>query len=174
MRQFMGSQRVRCDWVTEQQQKMILHVSNGWKQAKEGAYSIMCKNDINSNFSFHRWRALGFLYAPFTYPHPKLYLILFKKYFICLAASHISCSRSSLRTGGSFSWGMWDLVLWAEMEPRAPALGARSFRHWTTREGPCCCSVASNSLWSHGLQHARLPCPSPSPGVCSDSYLLSQ
>ena len=31
-----------------------------------------------------------------------------------------------------------------------------------------CCSVAvtSNSLRSHGLQHARLPCPSPSPRVC--------
>ena len=25
-----------------------------------------------------------------------------------------------------------------------------------------------------GLQHTRLPCPSPSPGVCSDSYPLSQ
>ena len=29
--------------------------------------------------------------------------------------------------------------------------------------------VMSDSLRSHGLQHARLPCPSPSPGVCSDS-----
>ena len=25
----------------------------------------------------------------------------------------------------------------------------------------------SDSLWPHGLQHAKLPCPSPSPGVCS-------
>ena len=32
----------------------------------------------------------------------------------------------------------------------------------------------SNSLWSHGLQHTRLPCPSLSPGVCSDSCPLSQ
>ena len=30
-----------------------------------------------------------------------------------------------------------------------------------------------NSLWPHGLQHTRLPCPSVSPGVCSDSCLLS-
>ena len=29
------------------------------------------------------------------------------------------------------------------------------------------CSVMSNSLQPHGLQHARLPCPSPSPGACS-------
>jgi len=26
-------------------------------------------------------------------------------------------------------------------------------------------SVMSNSLWPHGLQHARPPCPSPTPGV---------
>ena len=35
-------------------------------------------------------------------------------------------------------------------------------------------SVMSDSLWPHGLQHARLQCPSPSPRTCSDSYLLSQ
>ena len=35
-------------------------------------------------------------------------------------------------------------------------------------------SVMSNSLWPHGLQHARLPCPSPSPGVFSNSCPLSQ
>ena len=30
-------------------------------------------------------------------------------------------------------------------------------------------SVVSNSLWLHGLQHARLPCPSPTPGAYSNS-----
>ena len=34
-------------------------------------------------------------------------------------------------------------------------------------------SVVSDSLWSHGLQHARLPCPSPFPRVCSNSCPLS-
>ena len=32
----------------------------------------------------------------------------------------------------------------------------------------------SNSLKLHGLQHTRLPCPSPAPGACSNSCLLSQ
>ena len=32
------------------------------------------------------------------------------------------------------------------------------------------CSVVSSSLWPHGLQHARLPCPSPSPRGHSDSW----
>ena len=35
-------------------------------------------------------------------------------------------------------------------------------------------SVVSDSLQPHGLQHTRLPCPSPTPGVYSNSYPLSQ
>ena len=49
---------------------------------------------------------------------------------------------------------------------------------------PCSCcqfssvqfsrSVVFDSLWLHGLQHARPPCPSPTPGVYSNSCPLSQ
>ena len=35
-------------------------------------------------------------------------------------------------------------------------------------------SIMSNSLWPHGLQHARPPCPSPTPRVYSNSCPLSQ
>ena len=37
------------------------------------------------------------------------------------------------------------------------------------------CSVAQScpTLWPCGFQHTRFPCPSPSPGVCSDSCPLS-
>ena len=35
-------------------------------------------------------------------------------------------------------------------------------------------SVMSDSLRPHGLQHAGLPCPSPSPEACSNSCPLSQ
>ena len=41
-------------------------------------------------------------------------------------------------------------------------------------EGICCCSVMSDSLWPHGLQHTRSPHPSLSPGVCPISCPLSQ
>ena len=34
-------------------------------------------------------------------------------------------------------------------------------------------SVVSDSLWPHGLQHARRPCPSPTLGACSNSCPLS-
>ena len=36
------------------------------------------------------------------------------------------------------------------------------------------CSVTSNSLRPHGLQHGRPPCPSPIPRVYSNSCLLSR
>ena len=35
------------------------------------------------------------------------------------------------------------------------------------------CSVVSDSLRPHGVQHTRLPCPSPTPGACSNSCPLS-
>ena len=40
----------------------------------------------------------------------------------------------------------------------------------------CCCSVIHSclTLHPHGLQHARLPCPSLFPRVCSSSCLLSR
>ena len=48
----------------------------------------------------------------------------------------------------------------------------------TLREAPSVsqfsCSVMSDSLWPHGLQLIRLPCPSPSPGACSNSCPSSQ
>ena len=43
--------------------------------------------------------------------------------------------------------------------PRSPCVGS------------LCCSVAKSgpTLWPHGLHYARIPCPSLSPGVCSNS-----
>ena len=35
-------------------------------------------------------------------------------------------------------------------------------------------SVVSDSLRPHGLQHARLPCPLPTPGACSNSCPLNR
>ena len=40
------------------------------------------------------------------------------------------------------------------------------FFHFTSVQFSC--SVMSDSLQPHGLEHARLPCPSPILGACSD------
>ena len=87
------------------------------------------------------------------------------------------------------------LVPWPGIEPRPPALGVWNLSHritreillllegkkvtfsWAVAEGSSVQfshSVVSDSLWSHGLQHARLPCPSLSSGVHSNSCPLSR
>ena len=48
--------------------------------------------------------------------------------------------------------------------------------NWNSWYEFCCCAVTElcpTLCDPHGLQHARLPCPSPSPGACSNSYPLS-
>ena len=39
----------------------------------------------------------------------------------------------------------------------------------TSGSGQFSCSVLSDTLRTHGLQHTRPPCPSPAPGTCSNS-----
>ena len=58
---------------------------------------------------------------------------------------------------------IWDVI---SHHPRLAVLKIQS---------SSCCSVAKlcPTLWPHELQHARLPCPSLSPGVCSNSCPLS-
>ena len=49
--------------------------------------------------------------------------------------------------------------------------------HWFLSFSHCVwfsCSVVSNSLWPHGRQHTRPPCPSPTLGAYSNSCPLSQ
>ena len=74
-----------------------------------------------------------------------------------LSPSHINCcSRDAFKSSDSGS--QWNYVY-------SPA------KLYTF----CCCLVAKSclTLWRHGLQHARLLCPSLSHGVCLNSCSLS-
>ena len=69
-------------------------------------------------------------------------------------------------------------------QPRCPLTDERIKKLWYiyvyihthTMEYPVqfSCSVMSDSLWPHRLQHARLPCPSPTPGVYLKSCPLTR
>ena len=52
------------------------------------------------------------------------------------------------------------------MHPRHPALYFVHGQGWSVQFSH---SVVSDALWPHELQHTRLPCPSPTPGDCSNS-----
>ena len=64
-----------------------------------------------------------------------------------------------------YQWQVLTSILWAELTPTCLVSLAFSFLR--------CRSVTSRDQL-FGLQHARLPCPSPSPGVCSNSCPLSR
>ena len=53
-------------------------------------------------------------------------------------------------------------------------IGRCKLKHNNTLSVQFSRSVISDSLWPYGLQHARPPCPSPTPGIYPSSYPLSQ
>ena len=55
-----------------------------------------------------------------------------------------------------------------------PFINKTAFTYWWLSLVQFCCSVVSDSLRPHELQHARPPCPSPNPGVYSNSCPSSQ
>ena len=86
-------------------------------------------------------------------------------------------------------WKEWDNAICNKMNRLPPHVGSswtrdwihiscsgrRILHHWATRGAALLlssCSVVSDSLQPHGLQHPRLPCPSASPGLCSNSCPL--
>ena len=48
-------------------------------------------------------------------------------------------------------------------------LNSRNEQHYKSTSVQFSLSVMSDSLQPHGLQHSRLPCPSPTPRACSNS-----
>ena len=99
---------------------------------------------------------------------------VFLKYFFLYLATPVIVAACKL------SCSMWDLVPWPGIEPGPPALGGQNLSHWTIGEAPWICSVqfscsvVSNSLWPHELQHTRPPCPSPTSRVHPNLCPLSQ
>ena len=86
-------------------------------------------------------------------------LLLSKSLFLFLLKSCSPRGASKKVVAKEDSMGSW--------------IGRQAFPHILLSEILCCCSVAQSCL-THGLQHARVLCPSPSPRACSNSCPLSQ
>ena len=67
-------------------------------------------------------------------------------------------------------WGGSEVVLWAGFDLEE----AQWLSAGVVMAPVFSCSVVSNSLQPHELQHARPPCPSPTPGVYSNSCPLNR
>ena len=75
--------------------------------------------------------------------------------------------RKSRSTMAGHLWP-WRMVL-QKLE-----MFSKWFGKWNSISVQFSHSVVSDSLWPHGLQHARLPCPSPTPRAHSNSWPLSR
>ena len=74
-----------------------------------------------------------------------------------------SIQSAKTRLGGSWLWLNHEFII-AKFRLKLKKVGktTRPFRQFSH-------SVVYDSLWSHGLQHTRLPCPSPTHGAYSNS-----
>ena len=67
------------------------------------------------------------------------------------------------------------LMRWVKLEPIFQSEVSQKEKHqYSIRSDQISHSVVSDSLRPHESQHARPPCPSPTPGVHSDSRPSSQ
>ena len=66
------------------------------------------------------------------------------------------------------TWAVWSLIPLPFQNPACTSGSSQFMYCWSLS------SVHSDSLWPHGLQHSRLPCPSPTPRAYSNSCSLSQ
>ena len=87
------------------------------------------------------------------------------------ALEHTPCNKRSLHTTAREK-----ALLSATREPCAARRPSPAQNSSTVVSGSVQfrSSVVSDSLWPHGPQHARHPCPSPAPGVYSNSCPLSR
>ena len=92
--------------------------------------------------------------------------INFKSNLLCYEAESLQFLEPQGCEGMSFSsstpWNLLGLPL-PKSQPPVPSISSVQFRH----------SVMPDSLQSHGLQHTRLPCPSPTLGAYINSYSSS-
>ena len=70
------------------------------------------------------------------------------------------------------TWDSSQDLVWCEFRLLKDPLSL-SYAFSYIRLSFCCCSVTKSCLTLCTSKHTRLPCPSLSPGVCSDSCLLS-
>ena len=81
---------------------------------------------------------------------------------------------------GAGAWGWPTEMLWGGRWEGGSCLGMpvriKDFKIKKKRRSAIhfSCSVMSDSLKLHGLEHSRLPCPSPTPGVYPNSCPLSR
>ena len=109
------------------------------------------------------------IYIYLKYIHTYIYIYIYIYIYTCMHACVLSCFShvqlfSTLRTVACH--------IYTHIYVCVCIYTYISIYNYTSNQFSC--TVVSNCLWPHGLQHARLPCPLPTPRPCSDPCLSSQ
>ena len=152
---FMGSQRVGHDWATELNWTELKWGLNPKVILRWCIYNYLWGNVFQKRlllfFSFHN-KLIWIQVKSFSYSCAR-------KVMGVVLGLHKTLKCSAVRRKG-FCW----------VNKRTCILILKRFNLWFVVQ----LHIMSDSLWAHGLQHDRLPCPSPIPGVCSSSCPLSR
>ena len=101
-------------------------------------------------------------------------LEIITNHFVLLSMLHLSDPKRWCGLLVVFTYGHTFKIYWKNpinwIEPRI-SLGHSPVLRFNDQNGSVQfnCSIMSDSLWTHGLQNARPPCPSPTPRVHSNS-----
>ena len=144
----MGSQRVRHKWMTNTHTHTHTHTFT--TPEHPASLPVNTRQQGNHDADFHLHRSV-LLVSEFNITGIKQF-IFFSDWFLSLSIKHVQ------RIHGA------SLVGQRKIRIHLSAIHSVQVSR----------SVVSNSLWPHESQHARPPCPSPTPGVHSNSRPLSQ
>ena len=138
-------------WVRRQKRRSAILLTS-----YQGYTLLKCFTTVDVNLDqLSEGVFVRFLYYQVT---PPLYTTLLKKKSLCpahtleLYSTFMECNSSSL-----------EIFICCLIYLANHLFMSVQFSH----------SVVSDSLWPHGQQHARLPCPSPTTRACSNSCPLS-
>ena len=149
--QCLGSQRVGHDWATELKYTVTASLRN--------KYTVPCATTQNASVSLPvKWdcpqktqlKLLMFLQAAMELSQPSDENSMFHQSWV----------------SGAFTFQRPLIQVWS---PLNCFLICCPYKQESVQFSN---SVLSKSLWHHGLQHTRLPCPSPTPGAYSNSCPL--
>ena len=142
---------------------------------------------MGSQTAGHDWATNTFTFHFLSFTYLKSYLILKSNHFsyfysglhkvrwhtIIKVCEYSLVFQTAPRMTGSWEYRIvkFKFCLFSEIVKEKQIAFARGFTNLLNENQSVqfSHSVVSDSLQSHGLQHARLPCPSPTPGACSDS-----
>ena len=104
-----------------------------------------------------------------TAPYGACFLLgIFRKVFYRADLKTSPWSMNRIEVGGKIEGRIFQ----AEWTPWTKV--SLNIRHKNANQGVSVAVQSLSQVQPHGLQHSRLPCPSPPPGVCSNSCPLSR